>query len=138
MIQVAPVTVVPAKSVCTSATARFATVVSSRARKAAPAATARTFCVVLGTAIAVIAHLLSFEKSTIGRALYHRSNGRASFITDGRGVARIARPGRIRPRRRGRRPPAPRQRDPRVDPPGGRRPRLRRGLGGVDDRPPRD
>ena len=44
----------PAKSVRTSATARFATVVSSSARKAAPAATASTFGARLGTAIAVI------------------------------------------------------------------------------------
>src|SRR3954468_22964429 len=63
MIHVAPLTVVPPKSVCTSATARFATVVSSSARKAAPAATASTLCVVRGTAIAVIAHLVSLKKA---------------------------------------------------------------------------
>ena len=69
------------------------------------------------------------RKSTIGRALYHRSNGRATFSrrwtppNRSRSLAR-AEPDR---RRRGRRPPAPRQRDARVDPPGGRRPRLRRG-----------
>ena len=42
MIQVAPPTDAPAKSVRTSATARFATVVSSSARNAAPAATGST------------------------------------------------------------------------------------------------
>src|SRR4051812_28777229 len=63
MIHVAPLTVVPPKSVCTSATARFATVASSSARKAAPAATASTLCVVRGTAIAAIAHLVSLKKA---------------------------------------------------------------------------
>src|SRR5690242_12999221 len=71
MIQVAPWTEAPAKSVCTSATARFATVVSSSARKAAPAATASTFSARRG--------MVSATKSTIGRALYHTSNGRATF-----------------------------------------------------------
>ena len=48
---------------------------------------------------------------------------------------RDARPRRARRRRRGRRPPAPGQPHARVDPPGGRRPRLRRGARGPDHRP---
>ena len=80
MIQVAPLTEAPAKSVRTSATARFATVVSSSARKAAPAATASTFGARLGTAIAVIIGPSFDKKARSDPSLYHRTNDRATFF----------------------------------------------------------